>query len=86
MGWLPVTPISRQSDNQQLNMVIVTAEGKLVSLIDIYGNILLEFESPEPVLKLRCSQVQTDSFVILLTESMNLLIYEIVLVRKGEPT
>lgn len=66
-------------------MIIVTADGLIVTLIDIYGNKLLEFESPEPVKQLKCSSIQTDSFIVLLTEMNNVLFYDITLNRNGEP-
>ncbi len=48
-SWMQITPIARQSNSQSLNMAIVIGEDTHITVFDIYGNLLLEFDTPEPI-------------------------------------
>ena len=46
---MQITPIARQSNSQSLNVAIVIGEDTHITVFDIYGNLLLEFDTPEPI-------------------------------------
>lgn len=67
-------------------MAIATANDTTVTLFDIYGNILLKFESPEPIAQIKCSRIQKDSFIALMTTEQHILVYDLEFTRRKNVT
>ena len=67
-------------------MAIVCSEGLQVFIRDIYGNLLLEFISPEPIIQMKSSRTSKDSFIALLTTDEHLLVYDIEFARRKNET